>query len=302
YPRCSSDTPAPVDRHASLSLRNLNDISPKSCDPALILTPLHLHFSGLIARTLTCALPGGRLPRLERVVIAVFPLKDVPVERLQHLIEKTVHRPAREISEIGAFPRHDVEHLRKLAVARDVRRIELEPIGSLARGAGRGSCALAGGVWASAVPSVIAPSSSPTLIIAMLINGCGVNRCAHAWCMLNLLPSGRCSPSELPWRLPGRAPSAGRQVLVAWAQVFRGVSLPGYRPAASRGSPEAAGNSRASPPPAPPRRGASPAPGPSAGAAPLSRDRKSTRLNSSHVAISYAVFCLKKKKIIKHMS
>src|SRR5690625_5618855 len=28
----------------------------------------------------------------------------------------------------------------------------------------------------------------------------------------------------------------------------------------------------------------------------LLRDRKSTRLNSSHVAISYAVFCLKKKK------
>src|SRR5690625_7799876 len=28
-----------------------------------------------------------------------------------------------------------------------------------------------------------------------------------------------------------------------------------------------------------------------------SRDRKSTRLNSSHVAISYAVFCLKKKSI-----
>src|SRR5690625_5958196 len=34
---------------------------------------------------------------------------------------------------------------------------------------------------------------------------------------------------------------------------------------------------------APPARGAS------------RRDRKSTRLNSSHVAISYAVFCLKKK-------
>src|SRR5438067_9287220 len=38
------------------------------------------------------------------------------------------------------------------------------------------------------------------------------------------------------------------------------------------------------------------------GAGPLSvaeeniRDRKSTRLNSSHVSISYAVFCLKKKK------
>src|SRR5215813_3556322 len=28
----------------------------------------------------------------------------------------------------------------------------------------------------------------------------------------------------------------------------------------------------------------------------LSADRKSTRLNSSHVRISYAVFCLKKKK------
>src|SRR5207249_5250230 len=30
--------------------------------------------------------------------------------------------------------------------------------------------------------------------------------------------------------------------------------------------------------------------------APRRTDRKSTRLNSSHVSISYAVFCLKKKK------
>src|SRR3712207_8558916 len=30
----------------------------------------------------------------------------------------------------------------------------------------------------------------------------------------------------------------------------------------------------------------------------LSEDRKSTRLNSSHANISYAVFCLKKKKIM----
>src|SRR5438477_2901651 len=29
-------------------------------------------------------------------------------------------------------------------------------------------------------------------------------------------------------------------------------------------------------------------------------DRKSTRLNSSHMSISYAVFCLKKKKKNKH--
>src|SRR5690625_6683168 len=34
----------------------------------------------------------------------------------------------------------------------------------------------------------------------------------------------------------------------------------------------------------------------------LDEDRKSTRLNSSHVAISYAVFCLKKKKKIQKIS
>src|SRR5256885_3083532 len=31
----------------------------------------------------------------------------------------------------------------------------------------------------------------------------------------------------------------------------------------------------------------------------LAQDRKSTRLNSSHLVISYAVFCLKKKKILR---
>src|SRR5207249_5195544 len=31
---------------------------------------------------------------------------------------------------------------------------------------------------------------------------------------------------------------------------------------------------------------------------PASRDRKSTRLNSSHVSIAYAVFCLKEKKFL----
>src|SRR3712207_9021093 len=30
-------------------------------------------------------------------------------------------------------------------------------------------------------------------------------------------------------------------------------------------------------------------------------DRKSTRLNSSHANISYAVFCLKKKKMLLHL-
>src|SRR3712207_7068214 len=38
-------------------------------------------------------------------------------------------------------------------------------------------------------------------------------------------------------------------------------------------------------------------PTPSASLQWKSRDRKSTRLNSSHANISYAVFCLKKKKI-----
>src|SRR2546422_3761234 len=34
----------------------------------------------------------------------------------------------------------------------------------------------------------------------------------------------------------------------------------------------------------------------------VSRDRKSTRLNSSHGYISYAVFCLKKKKNSKNLA
>src|SRR5690606_41855191 len=57
-------------------------------------------------------------------------------------------------------------------------------------------------------------------------------------------------------------------------------------PAATRDPPATPGSSAAGPAcrPAPHRRSAG------------RRDRKSTRLNSSHVKISYAVFCLKKKK------
>src|SRR5690625_6303965 len=45
------------------------------------------------------------------------------------------------------------------------------------------------------------------------------------------------------------------------------------------------------------RRRGPPHPGRGRGRSPAAhQDRKSTRLNSSHVAISYAVFCLKKKK------
>src|SRR3989442_10636103 len=46
----------------------------------------------------------------------------------------------------------------------------------------------------------------------------------------------------------------------------------------------------------PPARGRSAGPGRHEADRPRAGDRKSTRLNSSHVRISYAVFCLKKKK------
>src|SRR5438034_2095824 len=45
-----------------------------------------------------------------------------------------------------------------------------------------------------------------------------------------------------------------------------------------------------------PSRGSSAARCACGGPAPESPDRKSTRLNSSHTVISYAVFCLKKKR------
>src|SRR5690348_17806526 len=50
---------------------------------------------------------------------------------------------------------------------------------------------------------------------------------------------------------------------------------------------------RSPPPPMPRAPGRSIPPRPRR---PRARDRKSTRLNSSHPSISYAVFCLKKKK------
>src|SRR5256884_5090069 len=65
-------------------------------------------------------------------------------------------------------------------------------------------------------------------------------------------------------------------------------------------APQRAGgfNFFAGPPPPPEPKWAAP---PMATAAqPTSADRKSTRLNSSHGYISYAVFCLKKKKRIKN--
>src|SRR2546429_7034679 len=52
---------------------------------------------------------------------------------------------------------------------------------------------------------------------------------------------------------------------------------------------------RSTPHPAPPPASAPPAPPGPTGSPAQTQDRKSTRLNSSHGYISYAVFCLKKK-------
>src|SRR5690606_41871860 len=67
------------------------------------------------------------------------------------------------------------------------------------------------------------------------------------------------------------------------APLLRPHPRPGPAPPPAAAAPDS--RTRLRPPP---RR---PAPRPA-----LGRDRKSTRLNSSHVKISYAVFCLKKKK------
>src|SRR5205814_2637519 len=69
--------------------------------------------------------------------------------------------------------------------------------------------------------------------------------------------------------------------------------------AGGRAAGESARPPGGTPEDAPPRRAdrARTAPAcPSSRSRPRARDRKSTRLNSSHLGISYAVFCLKKKK------
>src|SRR3712207_8190565 len=71
-------------------------------------------------------------------------------------------------------------------------------------------------------------------------------------------------------------------------------SPPAPRPPAAPAPPNRSPRSKGCPPPPPP--GNPPGKPPGRPPAPNSRDRKSTRLNSSHANISYAVFCLKKKK------
>src|SRR2546422_8627844 len=87
-----------------------------------------------------------------------------------------------------------------------------------------------------------------------------------------------------------------RSTLFPYTTLFRSHAsgAPPQRPRDTRGERAARGGRYA-------RAGASPRRGhPARHRARGARDRKSTRLNSSHGYISYAVFCLKKKKKIKH--
>src|SRR5690625_6004588 len=100
----------------------------------------------------------------------------------------------------------------------------------------------------------------------------------------------------------GRLPLPSRTFLVLpYAHPPAPHSFPTRRSSDLRPGPGGLGVPRLIPPfPLPPRRGGHPRTGSTIYAQPLLRkpDRKSTRLNSSHVAISYAVFCLKKKRRI----
>src|SRR5258705_9554404 len=92
-------------------------------------------------------------------------------------------------------------------------------------------------------------------------------------------------------RRPPRSP------LFPYTTLFRSPA-----PHTARDSGGTVGPRRSAPPgggrPGRPRRGNPGRPGrpPPGGADLRGPDRKSTRLNSSHLGISYAVFCLKKKK------
>src|SRR2546430_10771352 len=78
-----------------------------------------------------------------------------------------------------------------------------------------------------------------------------------------------------------------------------GPGLPGRRRRGGGRRPPDSRRSR-TPPPGGPARGSS-LPRRRRHSGSCGRDRKSTRLNSSHSQISYAVFCLKKKKKIEYI-
>src|SRR2546426_8482114 len=80
-----------------------------------------------------------------------------------------------------------------------------------------------------------------------------------------------------------------RSTLFPYTTLFRSVREPGRFPGMPRGKSGSRTAFRGC-------RAASPGVGPLSG-----EDRKSTRLNSSHLVISYAVFCLKKKILLDAM-
>src|SRR5690349_22722191 len=90
-----------------------------------------------------------------------------------------------------------------------------------------------------------------------------------------------------------------RPTLFPYTTLFRSLADPRARVPLSRSARDAPPKTTTQVRSARPRRGAALAdrsPLPQVGDLLIREDRKSTRLNSSHVEISYAVFCLKKKK------
>src|SRR5258707_8482610 len=81
-----------------------------------------------------------------------------------------------------------------------------------------------------------------------------------------------------------------RSTLFPYTTLFRSLDVVGVR------RHDRQGTSAPAPTQAPGAPGGVSLTPPATGRRRVSRDRKSTRLNSSHANISYAVFCLKKKK------
>src|SRR3712207_9111270 len=84
-----------------------------------------------------------------------------------------------------------------------------------------------------------------------------------------------------------------RSTLFPYTTLFRSLGQFADKLAAQLASGDAGATVAAAPAP---EKKATPAKKAAATAAGVAEDRKSTRLNSSHANISYAVFCLKKKK------
>src|SRR5207253_5182088 len=124
-------------------------------------------------------------------------------------------------------------------------------------------------------------------------------------------------PADRHWSTPGALPSIPAQTLrspESGAAAAGGAQAPSWHRSVGRGAARRTASRRRRRDAADPADGRSPALASGASAARRGRepparkgsrpapmhsapeDRKSTRLNSSHVAISYAVFCLKKKK------